>query len=110
MDGRSPGILCRMGRSELLAGLTRGVVLSISIFGPLVGAVIAWGVDDLRTKLDRIEDRIAKVSDAMSAVQQSAAGSAATAQYQGARVDRLEQESQDHDRRITRLEATGTPR
>ena len=104
------GFLCRMGQSDLLAGVSRGIVITISVLGPAVGAMILWWVVDLGTKLDRIDDRIGKLFQTTSDIQTAAAGAAATASYLGARVDRLEGTVQDHDRRITRLEAVkGVP-
>lgn len=105
MKENSPGLLCRMGQSDLVAGVSRGVVMTISVLGPVIGAIILWWVGDIGAKLDRIDDRIAKLFEKVGAIETVGAGAAVTAQSQEVRVDRLEQESQEHDRRITRLEA-----
>ena len=110
MEGKGAGFLCRMGQSDLLAGVSRGMVITISTIGPILGGMIMWWIVDLGTKLDRIDDRIGKLFQTTGDIQTAAAGAAATASYLGARVDRLEGTSQDHDRRITRLEAVkGVP-
>jgi hypothetical protein len=110
MEENSPGLLCRMGQSDLIAGVSRGIVMTISVLGPIIGAMILWWVSDIGSKLDHIDDRIAKLFDKVGAIETVGAGAAVTAQSQGARVDKLEQESQEHDRRITRLEAVrGSP-
>ncbi|HXZ02285.1 MAG TPA: hypothetical protein VEI03_19985 [Stellaceae bacterium] len=105
MDEKPAGLLCRMGQSDLVAGVSRGIVIAISVLGPAMGAMILWWVSDLGSKLDHIDDRIAKLFDKVSAIETAGAGAAVTMQTQGGRIDRLEQESRDNDRRITRLEA-----
>ncbi len=110
MEEKPPGLLCRMGQSDLIAGVSRGVVITISVLGPIIGAMILWWVSDLGSKLDHIDGRIANLFEKVGAIETAGAGAAVTAQSQGVRVDKLEQESQDHDRRITRLEAVrGAP-
>lgn len=110
MQQRPAGVLCRMGRSDLVAGVSRGVVLTISVLGPAMGAMILWWVSDLGAKLDHIDDQIARLFDKVGAIETTDAGTAAVARLESARVERLEQESRDNDRRITRLETVrGTP-
>lgn len=105
MEEQPGGLLCRMGQSDLIAGVSRGVIMTISVLGPIIGAMILWWVSDLGSKLDHIDERIAKLFEKVGAIEIAGAGTAATGQSQGLRVDKLEQESQDYDRRITRLEA-----
>lgn len=107
MEEKPPGVFCRMGQSDLIAGVSRGIVITLSVLGPAIGAMILWWVSDLGSKLDHIDDRIAKLFEKVGAIETAGAGAAVMAQSQGARVDKLEQESRDHDRRITRLEALG---
>ncbi len=100
-----PGFLCRLGQSDLIGGTARGIIIALSVLGPLTGGILLWGVQNLSDKLDKIDQHIGTLFERTSTLEKDAGIAASVSNGHATRLDRLEEDDRDHEHRITHLEA-----
>lgn len=103
-EERKPGLFCWLGKNDIAAGVARGMMMTFSVLGPLVGAAIFWWVHDLGTKLDKIDDRFTMLFERLNTIDKFDAAEIETMKDRDAKIDDLRVVERNHENRISCLE------